>query len=72
MIKQGSYVAGLFLCESCYKDEFRAKYEDKIRKMFESINIKRRYYMVEIFMMEIIIISMRSVSVMEDLFSFIR
>lgn len=47
--KQGSYVAGLFLCESCYKDEFRAKYEDKIRKMFESINIKEGTIWIEIF-----------------------
>lgn len=47
--KQGSYVAGLFLCESKYKDEFRRRYEDKIRRMFQSINVKEGTIWIEVF-----------------------
>lgn len=47
--KQGSYVAGLFLCESRYKDEFRSRYEKKIEKMFQSIGIKEGTIWIEIF-----------------------
>lgn len=47
--KQGSYVAGLFLCESRFKDEFRARYEEKIARMFKSIGIKEGTIWIEIF-----------------------
>lgn len=47
--KQGSYVAGLFLCESRFKDEFRARYEEKIAAMFKSIGIKEGTIWIEIF-----------------------
>lgn len=47
--KQGSYVAGLFLCESRFKDEFRTRYEEKIAAMFKSIGIKEGTIWIEIF-----------------------
>lgn len=47
--KQGSYVAGLFLCESRFKDEFRNRYEEKIAAMFKSIGIKEGTIWIEIF-----------------------
>ena len=47
--KQGSYVAGLFLCESRFEDEFRRRYEDKVEKMFQSIGIKEGTIWIEIF-----------------------
>lgn len=47
--KQGSYVAGLFLCESRFKDEFCARYEEKIAAMFKSIGIKEGTIWIEIF-----------------------
>lgn len=47
--KQGSYVAGLFLCESRFKEEFRTRYENKIATMFQSIGIKEGTIWIEIF-----------------------
>lgn len=47
--KQGSYVGGLFLCESEFSREFRNKYEDNIRQMFKSIGIKEGTIWIEIF-----------------------
>ena len=47
--KQGSYVAGLFLCESKDKEDFRNRYEEKIAKMFKSIGIKEGTIWIEIF-----------------------
>ena len=47
--KQGSYVAGLFLCESRFKDEFRNRYEEKIAAMFKSIGIKEGTIWIEVF-----------------------
>lgn len=47
--KQGSYVAGLFLCESKFKDEFRTRYEEKVAQMFKSIGIKEGTIWIEIF-----------------------
>lgn len=47
--KQGSYVAGLFLCESRFKDEFRERYEEKIASMFKSIGIKEGTIWIEVF-----------------------
>lgn len=47
--KQGSYVAGLFLCESRFKNEFRERYEEKIASMFKSIGIKEGTIWIEVF-----------------------
>lgn len=47
--KHGSYVAGLFLCESEFATEFRNLYEEKIRNMFKSIGIKEGTIWIEIF-----------------------
>ena len=47
--KQGSYVGGLFLCESVFASDFRNRYEEKIRKMFNSIGIKEGTIWIEIF-----------------------
>lgn len=47
--KQGSYVAGLFLCESCHTQEFRQKYEKKVAAMFREIGIKEGTIWIEIF-----------------------
>ena len=47
--KQGSYVGGLFLCESEFSSEFRNLYEGNIRKMFKSIGIKEGTIWIEIF-----------------------
>ena len=47
--KQGSYVAGLFLCESRYKDDFREKFDEKVANMFKSIGIKEGTIWIEVF-----------------------
>ena len=47
--KQGSFVAGLFLCESKLKNEFRERYEKKIERMFQSIGIKEGTIWIEVF-----------------------
>ena len=47
--KQGSYVAGLFLCESRLTEEFRQRYEKKIAAMFREIGIKEGTIWIEIF-----------------------
>lgn len=47
--KQGSYVAGLFLCESHLTEEFRLKYEKKVAAMFRKIGIKEGTIWIEIF-----------------------
>lgn len=47
--KQSSYVAGLFIFESKVKEEFRRRYEDKIKSMFTSLNIKEGSMWIEVF-----------------------
>lgn len=47
--EQGSYVAGMHIFESAYTKEFRARFEDKIKKMFKSIEIKEGTIWMEIF-----------------------
>ena len=47
--KQGSYVGGLFLCESEFASEFRNRYEEKIRSLFKSIDIKEGTIWIEVF-----------------------
>lgn len=47
--KQGSYVAGLFLCESRLTEEFRQHYETKVAAMFREIGIKEGTIWIEIF-----------------------
>lgn len=47
--EQGSYVAGLFIFESKIKEEFRRRYEDKVRNMFRSLNIKEGSIWIEVF-----------------------
>lgn len=47
--KQGSYVAGLFLCESRFRDEFRMLYESKLEKLFKDINVKEGTIWIEVF-----------------------
>lgn len=47
--KEGSYVGGLFVFESYLTEEFRLRYEDKIKRMFNSIGIKEGTVWIEIF-----------------------
>lgn len=47
--KQGSYVGGLFVYESKYTSEFRNKFEFKIQKMINSIDIKEGCFWIEVF-----------------------
>lgn len=47
--KQGSYVGGLFLCESKYKEEFRNLFEEKLQNLFHDINIKEGTIWIEVF-----------------------
>ena len=47
--KQGSYVGGLFVCESDITNEFREKFESKIEKMIQSIGIKEGSFWIEVF-----------------------
>lgn len=47
--KQGSYVGGLFICESDLAASFRAEFEEKIQKMIHSIGIKEGSFWIEVF-----------------------
>lgn len=47
--KQGSYVGGLFVCESDLAESFRSQFEDQIEKMIQSIGIKEGSFWIEIF-----------------------
>lgn len=47
--KQGSYVGGLFVCESGLADEFRNKFESKIQSMIQSIGIQEGSFWIEVF-----------------------
>ena len=47
--KQGSYVGGLFVFESQLASEFRARFEDKIQMMINSIGIKEGSAWIEVF-----------------------
>ena len=47
--KQGSYVGGLFICESDLAESFRAQYEDRIERMIQSIEIKEGSFWIEVF-----------------------
>ncbi len=47
--KQGSYVAGMHIFESKCKDEFRQKYECKLQKMFDSIQVREGSIWMEVF-----------------------
>lgn len=47
--KQGSYVAGLFTCPSKYENRFKLLFEEKIRRLFQSIGIKEGTIWIEIF-----------------------
>lgn len=47
--KQGSYVGGLFVYESRFAGEFRAKFENKIQEMISSIHIREGCLWIEVF-----------------------
>lgn len=47
--KQNSYVAGLFLFPSRFEKEFRHRFEEKIIKMFRSINLHGGSIWIEVF-----------------------
>ena len=47
--KQGSYVGGLFICESDLAESFRAQYEERIERMIQSIGIKEGSFWIEVF-----------------------
>ena len=47
--KQGSYVGGLFVCESDLANEFRERFEIRIEKMIQSIGIKEGSFWIEVF-----------------------
>ena len=47
--KQGSYVAGLFLCESKATTVFRSLYENKLSALFKDIGIKEGTIWIEVF-----------------------
>lgn len=47
--KQGSYVGGLFICESNLAESFREKFESRIEKMIQSIGIKEGSFWIEVF-----------------------
>jgi len=46
---QGSYVAGLFLFESRFSTEFREKFENKIKAVFDRVGIKEGSVWIEVF-----------------------
>jgi carbamoylphosphate synthase large subunit len=46
---QGSYVAGMHVFESNRKDEFRRRYEDRIRAMYNSLQIREGSVWMEVF-----------------------
>lgn len=47
--KQGSYVAGLFLCESKVKNDFRERFEEKLTALFNGLGIKEGTIWIEVF-----------------------
>ena len=47
--KQGSYVGGLFICESSLACEFRTLFESKIEQMIHSIGIEEGSFWIEVF-----------------------
>ena len=47
--KQGSYVGGLFICESDLADSFRKQFEERIERMIQSIGIKEGTFWIEVF-----------------------
>lgn len=47
--KQGSYVGGLFICESDLADSFRAQFEHRIETMIQSIGIREGSFWIEVF-----------------------
>lgn len=47
--KQGSYVAGFFVFPSSFEDDFRSRYEDKIKAMFKSIGLYEGSIWIEVF-----------------------
>ncbi len=47
--KQGSYVAGLFVFESCYTEELRTKYEANLTKLFKAVGLKEGTLWIEVF-----------------------
>lgn len=47
--KQGSYVGGLFICESSLSGVFRYNFEVKIQEMIDSIGIKEGSFWIEVF-----------------------
>ena len=46
---QGSYVAGMHVWESEYKEEFRDRFEKKLEKMAQSIGLKSGSFWIEVF-----------------------
>lgn len=47
--KQGTYVGGLFVFESKYTQEFRNRFEDKLKLLFNSIGIREGSAWIEVF-----------------------
>lgn len=47
--KQGSYVGGLFVCESDLVDSFRKRFEPRIESMIQAIGIKEGSFWIEVF-----------------------
>lgn len=50
--EQGSYVAGLLIFESNRKNDFRLKFENNIKRMFESLSVKEGTIWIEVFLDE--------------------
>ncbi len=48
-VKQGTYVGGLFEFESKYTQEFRTRFEAKLKKLFNSIGIREGSAWIEVF-----------------------
>lgn len=47
--EQGSYVAGMHIFESKFKDEFRNRFDEKLERMYSSIGIKEGSVWIEVF-----------------------
>jgi len=47
--KQGTYVGGLFAFESRYTEEFRSRFEGKLKQLFSSIGIREGSAWIEVF-----------------------
>ena len=47
--KQGTYVGGLFVFESNYTQEFRSRFEAKLKQLFNSIGIREGSAWIEVF-----------------------